>query len=193
MQIQIKEAEIVTAIKEYLTRKGLRLDGKKVTVSFTARRNNMGLVADVDIDDAGIPGFSAPGTSSTDGADCGPGGAAAGGSSDAGGTSASLQPATVHQLRDPASTTTASPNSATASPGVSDAATPATPATRATSAVAATPARDTAKFQAAPPPGDPLTTPAAEPVKEALATTSADNAADNAADHAKPAKSLFST
>lgn len=58
MQIQIKEVEIIAAIKEYLVRKGLNLHGKSLNVVFTARRNNSGLTADVEINDAGIPGFS---------------------------------------------------------------------------------------------------------------------------------------
>ena len=56
MQIQLKQAEIVEALKQYITGKGINLTGKAFTVSFTAGRKEAGLSADVGIEDADIPG-----------------------------------------------------------------------------------------------------------------------------------------
>ena len=51
MQIQLKQSEIVTAIKQYVAQQGINLTGRKVEVTFTAGRKESGLSADVDITD----------------------------------------------------------------------------------------------------------------------------------------------
>lgn len=58
MQIQFKQAEIEAALKQYIIDQGINLDGKAVGISFTAGRNPAGIVADVSIEAAHIPGFS---------------------------------------------------------------------------------------------------------------------------------------
>ena len=58
MQIQLRQNEIVDALKQYITQQGFSLAGKSVTVSFTASRNGAGVSADVAIDgDVTIPGL----------------------------------------------------------------------------------------------------------------------------------------
>jgi hypothetical protein len=51
MQIQLKQNEIVAAIKQYVAQQGINLTGRKVEVTFTAGRKESGLSADVDITD----------------------------------------------------------------------------------------------------------------------------------------------
>jgi hypothetical protein len=58
MQIQLKQSEIVAALKQYITTQGINLAGKSVEISFTAGRNPAGIIADVSIEEAHIPGFS---------------------------------------------------------------------------------------------------------------------------------------
>lgn len=57
MQIQLKQNEIVAALKQYIANQGINLAGKDVTISFTAGRKEAGITADLVIEDAGIPGF----------------------------------------------------------------------------------------------------------------------------------------
>ena len=57
MKIQIPQTEIEMAIKQYLVSKGLDLVAKGIQISFTSSRKGMGVTADVDIQDAPIPGF----------------------------------------------------------------------------------------------------------------------------------------
>lgn len=57
MQIQIKQPEIITAIKEYVAKQGISLKDKTVSVTFIAGRKGAGITADVVISDASIPGF----------------------------------------------------------------------------------------------------------------------------------------
>lgn len=52
MQIQIKQTEIIAAIKGYISNQGISLKGKDVTITFTAGRKETGLTADISIDDA---------------------------------------------------------------------------------------------------------------------------------------------
>lgn len=59
MQIQLKQAEIVVALKDYISKKGIDLAGKNVDITFTASRKDAGLMADLSIDDLGIPAYSA--------------------------------------------------------------------------------------------------------------------------------------
>lgn len=59
MQIQLKQAEIVVALKDYISKKGIDLSGKTVDIAFTASRKDAGLTADLSIEDLGIPAFTA--------------------------------------------------------------------------------------------------------------------------------------
>jgi hypothetical protein len=52
MQIKLKQAEIVEAIKDYVTKMGVSLANKEVSIDFTATRGETGLTADVDIEQA---------------------------------------------------------------------------------------------------------------------------------------------
>ena len=52
MQIQLKQSEIVTALKQYIVKQGINLAGKTVDVAFTAGRNGTGLSADISIEDS---------------------------------------------------------------------------------------------------------------------------------------------
>lgn len=51
MQIQIKQAEIVTALTGYIAAQGINLVNKKVTIDFTAGRKASGLSAEISIED----------------------------------------------------------------------------------------------------------------------------------------------
>lgn len=55
MQIQLKQTEIVEALKQYISRQGLCLVNKTTEVSFTAGRSGAGLIADIAIEDSDIP------------------------------------------------------------------------------------------------------------------------------------------
>lgn len=59
MQIQLKQTEIIAALKQYIIGQGISLNGKAVDISFTAGRKESGITADISIEDAGqiIPGF----------------------------------------------------------------------------------------------------------------------------------------
>lgn len=57
MQIQLKQTEIVTALKQYIHNQGINLTGKEVTITFTAGRKESGVSADLTIEEASIPGF----------------------------------------------------------------------------------------------------------------------------------------
>lgn len=49
MMIQLRQSEIETAIKDYLSNAGIRITGKSVQISFTASRTQAGLIADIDL------------------------------------------------------------------------------------------------------------------------------------------------
>ncbi len=55
MQIQLKQVEIVEALKAHITKQGFSLVGKTVDISFTAGRKDAGLSADISIEDAELP------------------------------------------------------------------------------------------------------------------------------------------
>jgi hypothetical protein len=58
MQIQLKQTEIIAALKQYIVGQGISLNGKSVDISFTAGRKEAGITADISIEDANaIPGF----------------------------------------------------------------------------------------------------------------------------------------
>lgn len=51
MQINLKQVEIVEALKQYITKQGINLVGKNVDMDFTAGRKNTGLSVEIIIDD----------------------------------------------------------------------------------------------------------------------------------------------
>lgn len=56
MRIQLKQPEIVGALKQYIAKQGIDLNGKSVSITFTAGRRNTGLSADINIaDDDDLP------------------------------------------------------------------------------------------------------------------------------------------
>lgn len=57
MQIQLKQSEIIAALKQYITGQGISLVNKEVTISFTAGRKEAGITADLLIEASSIPGF----------------------------------------------------------------------------------------------------------------------------------------
>lgn len=58
MLIQLKQTEIETALKMYITSQGISLEGRTVDIAFTSGRSGNGLTADLDIHD--ITGHIAP-------------------------------------------------------------------------------------------------------------------------------------
>ena len=58
MQIQLKQSEIIAAIKQYIVTQGINLSGKSVEIAFSATRGAAGIIADVSIEDTSIPGFT---------------------------------------------------------------------------------------------------------------------------------------
>ena len=60
MKIQLKQVEIVSALKQYLVSQGFNLSGKTVEIGFTAGRKEGGMTADISIEDVSgaIPGFT---------------------------------------------------------------------------------------------------------------------------------------
>lgn len=62
MQIQLRQTEIVEALKQYITKQGISLVGKTVEIGFTAGRKETGISADISIDEgtqAQLPGLDA--------------------------------------------------------------------------------------------------------------------------------------
>lgn len=53
MQIQLKQAEIIEALKGFITQQGINLRNKSVVVGFTAGRGGAGVSADITIEDVG--------------------------------------------------------------------------------------------------------------------------------------------
>jgi MarR-like DNA-binding transcriptional regulator SgrR of sgrS sRNA len=51
MQIQLKQAEITEALKQYVAKQGINLTGKSVDITFTNGRKDNGLSADIIIED----------------------------------------------------------------------------------------------------------------------------------------------
>lgn len=58
MQVQLKQTEIIAALKQFITSQGINLAGKDVNITFTAGRKEAGIIADVSIEDVSIPGFT---------------------------------------------------------------------------------------------------------------------------------------
>lgn len=63
MIINLKQNEIVTALKQYISQQGINLTNKEIQVSFTAGRKDSGISAELTIEDGAsvdIPGFTDP-------------------------------------------------------------------------------------------------------------------------------------
>ena len=58
MIINLKQDEIDAALRLYISQQGINLAGKTVTIAFTAGRAGRGLSAELDIEDAVIPGYT---------------------------------------------------------------------------------------------------------------------------------------
>jgi len=58
MQIQLKQTEIITALKQFITSQGIDLTGKDVSVTFTAGRKESGISAEMDIEENALPDFA---------------------------------------------------------------------------------------------------------------------------------------
>ena len=58
MQINLKQNEIVAALKQYIAQKGIHLQDKDVSITFTAGRKESGISAEMVIEETDIPGFS---------------------------------------------------------------------------------------------------------------------------------------
>lgn len=54
MQIQLKQSEIVSALKQYIAGQGINLYGKNVDITFTASRGAAGVVADISIEEGEV-------------------------------------------------------------------------------------------------------------------------------------------
>jgi len=54
MQIQLKQLEIVAALKMFINSQGINLTGKTVEIAFTSGRKDNGLSAEITIEDANI-------------------------------------------------------------------------------------------------------------------------------------------
>jgi hypothetical protein len=57
MQIQLKQTEIIAALKMFVSQQGINLQGKDVAITFTAGRKESGISADMVIDDIDLPDF----------------------------------------------------------------------------------------------------------------------------------------
>lgn len=57
MQIQLKQTEIISAIKRYITLQGIDLAGKDVTVAFIVGRKDNGITAEIEIEENTLPDF----------------------------------------------------------------------------------------------------------------------------------------
>jgi hypothetical protein len=58
MQIQLKQSEIIAAVKQYIVAQGININGKSIDIAFSATRGDAGIVANVNIEEANIPGFT---------------------------------------------------------------------------------------------------------------------------------------
>lgn len=58
MQIQLKQAEIVAALKMFISAQGINIESKEVDITFIASRKANGFIADVSINDVVIPGYT---------------------------------------------------------------------------------------------------------------------------------------
>lgn len=54
MQILLKQHNIEEALRDYVSKQGINLRGKEVSISFTSGRKNNGLTADINITEAEV-------------------------------------------------------------------------------------------------------------------------------------------
>lgn len=57
MQVQLKQTEIIAALKQYISGQGISLQGKQVEMAFTAGRKEAGISVEISIDEVGMPDF----------------------------------------------------------------------------------------------------------------------------------------
>ena len=55
MQVSLKQNEIEAALKGYISQQGINVNGKQITIVFTAGRKASGITADLTIDDIELP------------------------------------------------------------------------------------------------------------------------------------------
>ena len=60
MQINLKQAEIIAALKQYIAGQGISLQGKNVEMAFTAGRKEAGISVEISIEDISLPDFGLP-------------------------------------------------------------------------------------------------------------------------------------
>ena len=60
MQINLKQTEIITALKQYIAGQGISLQGKSVDMAFTAGRKEAGISVEISIEDISLPDFGLP-------------------------------------------------------------------------------------------------------------------------------------
>ena len=60
MQINLKQTEIIAALKQYIAGQGISLQGKSVEMAFTAGRKEAGISVEISIEDISLPDFGLP-------------------------------------------------------------------------------------------------------------------------------------
>ena len=65
MQINLKQTEIIAALKQYIAGQGISLQGKSVDMAFTAGRKEAGISVEISIEDVSLPDFGLPEESPT--------------------------------------------------------------------------------------------------------------------------------
>lgn len=60
MQINLKQTEIIAALKQYIAGQGISLQGKSVEMAFTAGRKEAGISVEISIEDMPLPDFGLP-------------------------------------------------------------------------------------------------------------------------------------
>lgn len=60
MQINLKQTEIIAALKQYIAGQGISLQGKSVEMAFTAGRKEAGISVEISIEDVYLPDFGFP-------------------------------------------------------------------------------------------------------------------------------------
>lgn len=60
MQINLKQTEIIAALKQYIAGQGISLQGKSVDMVFTAGRKEAGISVEISIEDVSLPDFGLP-------------------------------------------------------------------------------------------------------------------------------------
>lgn len=60
MQINLKQTEIIAALKQYIAGQGISLQGKSAEMVFTAGRKEAGISVEIYIEDMSLPDFGLP-------------------------------------------------------------------------------------------------------------------------------------